>query len=380
MLNVNLSFARLKVAAVVDVAPGGAGVAIVTNPHDAASTILASAYSALSLEPRTPEQQAALIGEQIKEASAQALKIYASSGHKTPISDVYVIVHAPWSRTIMLESAEKYDAEVRIHAARIEEMAKSALDKAREIDQTRILEASVIKVSLNGYPTPNPDGKYAHLLSVVSLASDCDAVVRSSVEAAVQQSFPVARHMWRSGLRTLMSVARESLQSEHFLIVDMGATDTHMVAISESGMLQLVLQEGTATILRRIAAQRSADEVIGFLRMLSRDACSTEACDSLRSAIATAEPELVRVFGEAMAKIAAHTRVPNDLLLMTHPDLESWLSTFLARIDFAQFTVTSMPLSVNTALSLDLSRFVAGAHNADTLTIGAALVNIENRA
>lgn len=379
MLNFNVGFSRSHVIAVADVGPGGASVSILSAQKDGPTTILASARSSLTLEPRTEEQEKARIGEQVKEAAALALKLYASTAKQVPITQAYAVVHAPWTRTEVISVEEHYDVETRIHRAHIEAAAKKALGAVQNVDASLLLEGSVIQVAINGYVTAMPEGKDGHSLKVTSIASDCDPTVRGAVEGAIHQSFPVATITWRTGIRALMTVAREASSGGTYLLVDMGVADTHIASVNDGVLSQLVIPEGTRTILSRVAASKSPEETLGFMRMLSRDACSTDACEAIKTAIATAEPELVRVFGEAIAKIAQANRVPNEVLLATHPDLESWLSGFLARIDFAQFTATSMPLMVTSAQTLDVSRWVAGAHTTDAPTLSAALVNIESR-
>lgn len=380
MVNINIGFNRAHSIAVIDVAPGGASVAICASARDSAATVLSSASSALSLESRTEEQSKAQIGEQVKEAAAQAFKLYTSAGHNAPISEAYVIVHAPWAHTALLSSEEHFERETAIQGALISEHAKKALEGTKDINFGNILEASVIRVDLNGYATPAPEGKRAHSMRVTSIVSDCDVTAKATIKSAIEQSFPVARISWRSGIRALMALARESHLDTSFLVIDMGVEDTHILSFRDGEMNQLIVPEGTRTILSRIATGRPADEVAGYLRMLSRDACSTDACDALRQAVATTEPELVRIFGEAIGKIATENRVPNGVLLLVHPDLEMWLAGFLARIDFAQFTQTSRPLTVHTAQSLDISKWVAGAKTSDACTVAVALVNIESRA
>lgn len=379
MVNINSSFSRPKTAAVVDISVGGATVAIVTCPKDAAAMMLSTARSTLALEARTPEQQKGRIGEQVSEAAAQALKLYAAAGHNAPITEVYAFIHMPWARTEMLHGRSAYEKEIRVQEPHIAGLVKDSLKTAREIDLKRLLEGSVVRVELNGYPTTEPEGKYAHEVGVTAIASDADAMVRSAAEGAIHTSFPVARIAWRTALRSFMTIARESFPQDSYLVVDVGVDDTHLVSIHEGLMDQVVIPEGARTVLQRLASQRSPDEVLTFFRMLARDACSSETCENLRQAMAATEPELVRVFGEGLAKLASSRKVPNRVILAAHPDLEQWLAQFLSRIDFSQFTVTTLPLEVQTASSLDLSKWVAGAHSVDHATLGAALVNIECR-
>jgi len=80
--------------------------------------------------------------------------------------------------------------------------------------------------------------------------------------------------------------------------------------------------------------------------MVVAGSCSGEACDKLNEALARVEPELVRIFGEAVGSIMGQRRLPETLILFTHPDLIVWLSHVFSRIDFAQFTIPMHPFTV----------------------------------
>lgn len=379
MVTINLGFGRESNLAVVDVAPGGASVAYISSPKNGPARILATGASNLSLEPRTPEQAQSQIAGQVSEAAAQANKLYAAAGHKAPIAEVYIFLHAPWAQSHFLSGVKHFEHEVRIRDTHISELARDSLADDANLNKEKLLEASAFSISLNGYPVLEPEGSMASILEMSSLVSEGDQEVRHAVEGALHQAFPVAQLTWRSALRALATLARHSHIGNDLLLIDMGADDTHIASIQDNSLEQLVVPEGERTILARISGTRQPDEVLGFLRMLARDTCSSDACDAIRQALASAEPELVRVFGESIAKIATSRRVPNTLLLVAHPDLESWLGTFFSRIDFAQFTTTSLPLSVCTPSALDVGQWVEGAIIPDPITVCAALVNIEQR-
>lgn len=378
MVNIHLGFGRQRIAAIVDIAPGGARVAIISVRKGQRSSVLALGRSALALEQRTEEQARSMISSQIEEASDQAFRAYSEAGLVDPISDVYIFVHAPWSRTAMISGEHVYDGEFRVEAPHIAEIVKESMSSSKDITPKNIIEGSVIRVYLNGYPTKDPEGKDAHRIRALAIASELDPVLRKNIEGAVHRKFPVGRSSWRTSLRAYMRAAHEIMQKESYVVVDMGVDDTHIAAVHDGTMDQLVVPEGVRTILARISGGRSAEEVLGYMRMLSRDACSSESCEAVKQAIATMEPELVRVFGEAMAKIGATNKIPNDVLLITHRDLEPWFAVFLARIDFAQFSLTAMPLSVHSATTLDTSAWIRGLESADLPVFETILVNIES--
>jgi hypothetical protein len=376
MVNISLGHGRENIVAVVDISEGGASVAITACPHEGPSTVLASGRFPISFEPRSKDQSVGTIGQQIKEAAGAALKIYAEAGHRTPVKSVYAIVHAPWTHTVSVQTSSHTPEAVKIQDSTIAALAKEAFAQAKGIEASRLLEACVSRIQLNGYTTREPAGKYAHRAEVTSLISDCDAGVKAAVRSAIESQFPAAAITWRSSIRALIELIRAQ-RAEHRLIIDMGSDTSHIVSMRDGVLDERIVPEGVRTILARVAAGGMPDETLGHLRMLTRDACSNEACEKVETSLASAEPELARVFGEAIGQLASARHVANDLLLVTHADLEPWLTRFFSRIDFSQFTVTTLPFSVHSPSS-SLAEFVDVGISDTALLVGAALVNIES--
>jgi hypothetical protein len=261
-------------------------------------------------------------------------------------------------------------------------LAKQALEKQTQLDSKNILEASVVRVELNGYPTGAPLGKRAHELEVWALVSDCDAALRAQVQAGLQNLFPHLTPAFRSSTRAALAALRERSGSERdYLIVDVVSESTTLVAVRDGAIAeQHLVAEGVRSILKRIAPAGMAEETLSLIRMLGREQCSTAACEEIQSSMAKIEPELVRSFGEGMTACAAIRRLPNKLILIAQPDILPWLSKFFSRIDFTQFTLTTQPFSVETVGLDNLSAWVAPGRGAvpDTgVALAVALVNSE---
>jgi hypothetical protein len=379
MVDITFGRGRGKISAVVDIAVGGVSLAIVET-RGGTSTALASGHSVLSTEARTKKQAIGVLAEQLKQAGDLALKAYADHKHKAPIEIIYAVVHAPWVHSQAVHTSKRFDEDPLIEEPVIEALAKEAFAMASEIDTQNVFEANVMRIEVNGYRTRNPEGTRAHQLDVVSLVSDCDSEVKKAATNALGSLFPVAKIAWRSGARAIAEfVDNTRLQSTDVLIVDMSVDTTHIISMRHGLLEQSIVPEGVGTILARIAGGRMPEESLGHIRMLNREACSNEACEAVEKAMASAEPELARIFGEAIGKMAALRHVPNDLVLITHQDLEAWLGRFFTRIDFTQFTITTLPFEVHTPGSLGISSNIVGEHLDPALAVDTALVNIEAR-
>lgn len=144
----------------------------------------------------------------------------------------------------------------------------------------------------------------------------------------------------------------------------------------------VLVPEGTQTILKRVSGNGLPEETMSLMRMIARDHCDDGACEGIKAEMARAEQELIKTFGEAMARLAAVRKLPNTLVLLAETDMSTWLSNFFSRIDFTQFTLTSQPFTVEILTPADLKESVmpaeAGKANDVSLLAAVALVNSEH--
>ena len=141
-----------------------------------------------------------------------------------------------------------------------------------------------------------------------------------------------------------------------------------------------MVPQGLRTSLTRVDPKRVAEETLGLIRMLSRDSCEGAACESIQRAMATAEPELAKLFGEALGGLASGRRLANTLVLSANPDIVDWMRQFFSRLDFTQFTATTLPFTVSVLEKEDPRLGISADEELHSqITIAAALVNKEMR-
>jgi hypothetical protein len=362
MLDIRLTHSRARAVALIDVSEQGASVAICLA-EDGRYRLAASGSSALSLDARDAAHAGTLLPSQIREAAEHARRGYGGP----PVEAVYVVMHAPWiaSRTISAET--DFGGQTRIYDAAIAALARESLSRER-FERERLMEASVIRVELNGFLTADPAGKSASRLRIVSLLSECDPAVRQGIQAEAQRLFPGADVLWRSSLRACAAFARSQSLGDEYFILDMGATTSQLASVRSGQIESRMLPLGAASILTSLDGKKPPEELLGALRMLESEAASGGSADALRAQMAQAESDIVKVLADGIGQIAAERRVSNTLLLLAHKDLEPWLTRLLSRIDFSQFTITTLPFDVHAA---------AGFSATGALAVSLALVNSE---
>ncbi|MDO8576496.1 MAG: hypothetical protein Q7R90_04220 [bacterium] len=380
MFGIHLGRAREKIIAVADIGSGSAALAIIAIPPGGPARLLVARRSILPLEERMPAAIVAAIGSHLLETGQQVLAEYHKQGGRQPES-VYAVIRAPWTQSKTIGARITFPKPTKVTGAMISKLAQQAMADEKEF-KTGILEAGIIRVEVNGYPTGKPEGKPCRELSVTALLSVCDSALRESTTGALQQLFGARRITMRSGVHAILSVMRDTPDvPEDFLVVDMASEGTNFMVVRDSVTTDHgTYTEGKNTILKRISADGMMDSTLTLLRLIARGECHDPACEALNVTMAKAEPELVRVFGEVIAKLVSRRRLPNRLILATHEDLAPWLTTLFSRIDFAQFTTTTQPFSVRALKPVDLAHRVLPEGNVRTDTgmlIASALVHIE---
>lgn len=370
-----------RVVAVADIGSGSAAVALLAVGKEGPSTILCAARTVLPFENRSDDATAKGIVASLDAAAHKALADYAASPLGTrPISGAYAIIRAPWTRSKTLRAEAQLDRQSKITNVMIDDLATQALIQEHEFDSANVLESSVIRVELNGYPTGSPIAKIAHTMAVSVLISDCDPTIKSGVAETLQKLTLASKPVLRSGTRAFLSLMQDlPAAGSECVIVDVSGEGTSMVCVRD-GLAEshAVISEGMRSMLARFSEKGLPEETLSVMRMIERDECDTGACQAIANGIARAEPELARVYGEAMIKIAAPRRLPSQMIVLSQADFAPWLARFFSRIDFTQFTQTSQPFSVYPLSGKDLTRFVVSAPSSDVqLDIACALVNRE---
>jgi hypothetical protein len=217
---------------------------------------------------------------------------------------------------------------------------------------------------------------------LVTFQSDCEPEIKNGVTSTLEALLPGRTINLKSGARTYLTIVQEKMEHPNaYVIVDMLSEASNVMAVRDGVITHnAVIPEGVRTILRRITGQKGiSEEVISLMRMVVAGSCSGEACDHLNEALSKVEPELVRVFGEAVGGVMGKRRLPDTLILFAHPDMLTWLAHVFSRIDFSQFTIPMHPFAVKilTPEQVRSMTTVEPKVSADTsLVVASAFVNM----
>lgn len=363
---------------VADVDDASVGVALVELGERA--RIIRSERALLPIEKRSPDHSASAVAQLLSDSLEKVVKAHTADSKAPPILASYAIVRAPWIRFRTAHVEEVYQSPVVIADTVIAELTKKALLLPSDIDTTNRLESGVMHVYLNGYPTGAPGGKLATRAAVTAYESSIFADARRIITDVLLKALPGREPVLRSSTCALLGVAAEYMpETQRSVLIDIGSSTTQCaVMLRESVTQTVMLPEGLSTILTKIGDGAFPEQTLTQLRMLATDTCATDACKSLKDALARLEPELAKTFGEVFAKLTAGRRLPNTVLLSAPAELSSWMAGFFARIDFAQFTATMQPFGVELMTAEHIAEGVewVGIQPDTALGIAGAYVNI----
>lgn len=363
---------------VADVDDASVGVALMELGERA--RIVRSERTFLPIEKRSPDHSASAVAQLLSDTLDKIVKAHTADPKAPAIEASYAVVRSPWIRFRTAQAEEVYQSPIVITAPIIAELTKKALQQPSEIDVTNRLESGVMHVYLNGYPSGSPAGKHVTRAAVTAYESSISADAKRMISDALLKALPGREPVLRSSTCALLGVAAEYMpETQRSVLIDVGSTTTQCAVVLRESVTQTsTLSEGFSTILGKIGGGAFPEETLTQLRMLGTDTCATDTCKSLKDALARLEPELAKTFGEVFAKLSADRRLPNTVLLSAPAELSSWMAGFFARIDFAQFTATMQPFSVDLMTAEHISEGIewTGIQPDTGLGIAGAYVNI----
>ncbi len=377
---------RGKTIVLAEVEGSSAAVAMATQHGALPLTILISERVALPIGERGDTQLVGGIPGILKEATDRVLKKYAEHDRQKmfgPPKSIYVIVGAPWTRARTISAETRYPEPRPITHNMIQALAQEAIKQPTETDLQSLLETGVVRVHINGYPTGKPIGKRGTHLAVTAYQSGIESSILSSIQLVFGGAFPGRSLEIRSRTRAILNVLQERSLNQ-CLVVSLGTESTECIAVRKDEIAEhATVPEGETTIIKRIAGEKGLpEESISLLRMLASDTCATPQCQELRAGLARAEPEMMKIFGETFGTLATTRKLPNNCILFAHADFAPWLEHFFGRLDFAPFTMTTQPLSVESITPEHLrenSTWEAGVREDTGIGLAAAFVQMSNQ-
>lgn len=373
-----LARGRGKLVAVIDIGSGSAAAGLIEVPVSGPAIVLRQRRIALPVAERSAQATIHGVTQAAEEAMRLVLKD-ARHGEHAPAA-VYCIVRSPWMQTRPVRVSKRYDEPRQVTISFLRDLMSDTLKK--QPAKRPVRHVGLTGLTLNGYPVSDPLKHTARQFSATVILGEIDHTVHATIVASLAKLFPHHQPHYRSSLEALMCARLDGdVAARDEFIIDVGAEATTFLSVRDGLIAGVhVIPQGTTALLRRVAPNDLPEHTIARLHLHEGGASDRAASAVFAETLAKVESELVRVFGEGMAACVEQAKLANSLTLIIRPELASWGTQFLSRIDFGQFTLTTQPFSVRTLPEANLASQAVAAPKAAadvSFLLSAALVNSE---
>jgi hypothetical protein len=265
------------------------------------------------------------------------------------VDHIAVFMGVPWAQVRVESKTLATNEPLLISEKWMRETLESVLTRSEESASSRLLERSIIKVLINGYPTTVPVGKRAERVSLVALEARIPEHIAASAERVLTEAFHISDVTLRSALLASFTTIRDHFENEdNFLLMNVGNYVTELALVREDSLEAMsVLPRGTQTLLESgVQALGSTVEEVGSLLTMHAQGKLTDNNKKTETALALLESEWQQAFDGVLSSLKASRGLPHTLFLLAPPSLSPWFSALLRSRASAVHTLTKEPFRV----------------------------------
>jgi hypothetical protein len=276
------------------------------------------------------------------------------------VNSVDVMISSPWFTSETKSLKIKYDQPHVISKSVIDKIleneerefeARAVASKTEGVDSYVFVEQKIMRICLNGYPTPKPYGKSAQELELDVVLNLCSKEFFENVRETIQRRFQAHSFEFHTFSLAAFATIRDSYpESLDFIFVDISGEMTDIV-VSKRGIITETISfpMGQNILLRNveksfIGSPHAALE--SLLKLLHEDKMSTIEKSRMHKVLVETETVWAERFNEAVTNFSEEMFLPKDLFLLQNGPYIKIFEGFLRAIKSGQFTVTTEPFVI----------------------------------
>ncbi|MSR71195.1 MAG: hypothetical protein EXS50_00785 [Candidatus Taylorbacteria bacterium] len=356
---------------IYDIASGSIGAALVSFvPNHAPSVIFTDRQSILLKKKPT---SADIISEMVRALTKISKSI---SDKKIKIKRIFFVFSSPWviSQTRIIDYKKDKDVlvtEKLINTIIRDEELKSigTGTKRREgflqdfgLD-TVLVEHKAIAVTLNGYPTPYPNGKKAHFIEIPLVTSSVGGKILEIIDRAISPFFSSVKIINHSSSLLSYSVLRDIFENEYsFLSIDINGEVTDIYIVKDGVLLHNAsFPLGINMILRHMSDALGYELSVceSLLQVYNTGKIDQESGLKVKVILESIQKQWIELFHESISSLGNDIALPRKLFLTVSNNLSSFFAEFLRSEKFSQLNLTSDGFSVEV---VDMSKLNQYCH------------------
>ncbi|MDP3785359.1 MAG: hypothetical protein Q8R12_04880 [bacterium] len=280
---------------------------------------------------------------------------------------VFVVFSSPWyvsqTRIVKMERLESFTVSQKLFDDMVSEELELFRARSQEkfglsSDNIVIMEQEIMKVSLNGYPVPEPLKKKTRQLELALYASLARKELLEDLGNLLEHQLGRAKVKINSSPLALFEVLKETVGLEEgFLLVDMGGEITE-ISLVERGMIEEVLTfaRGGHFVVRRLASSLGVglEEALSLLKSKTRGDLKSSLDQKMGGILEEAGKEWSRLFFEALGGLGKSRPLPQTLVLVGGASGLEVLRKQVESEELSRFTILGRPFKVLTFLPENL--------------------------
>lgn len=301
--------------------------------------------------------------------SLEETAIKMAKGNRAVPKKVFCFLASPWcatqtrvishSRNTPFMFTEKMAAE--LIEKELKAFENSELKKYADVGSAaEIIESKNIEISLNGYKTAKPFGKYAHEVEMTLFVSMSPKTILDLVEEKIHTFFHVSGIHFHSFVFSSFVAVRDMFpENDDFLLADIGGeiTDISMVkndVISESASFPY----GKNFLIRRISSSlnKLPAEALSLLSIYVAGKLESSMVRKMEGALKKARNEWLAHFQESLSGLSS-AFLPETVFLTADKDVSPWFAETIAKEEFSQYSQTRNKFNVILLEASSLRRF-----------------------
>jgi hypothetical protein len=275
---------------------------------------------------------------------------------------IFCIFSSPWhvshTRVISLQKNTPFALTPKIADSLIQKemdlLKEEYLKKYAHIDNTlRLIDFKNIKVTLNGYETPEPFNKKTKEVEMTVFISMSEEQVCKKIEEIIAKHFSLKRnHGIKFSPFTMASftVVRDLYaEQENFLLINIGGEITDISMIKKSTLRESTsFPLGINFMIRTIASTMGCtiSEAKSLISLFKDGHAAASTAKSLEPVMAKLKSDWLVKFQESLANLSTDISIPAFVYITVDKDLAEFFAETIKTEQFNQYTLTESKFQI----------------------------------
>ncbi len=259
--------------------------------------------------------------------------------------------------TISLKE-EQFSTETKITPDVLRELA-GVVTTPQNKDVVSV-EQTVMQIKLNGYPTANPLGRYAHWAQAAVYISVADKALVSKIQETVAKYFHGVKTEIHPFSFSAFTVIRDIVQDQNFICMDFGGEITDIV-VAKNGILEKTISVpfGKNSILRELMDSMgvSIEVAESSLVLYNQEKLDTTLRDTVAKAIEVSREHWNTLFLGTLEHITLDLLLPRDMYVLSHQTVAPIIASFVQSKKYDRYVFVGQPFLMHQITDVTLAPF-----------------------